>query len=155
MVRRLDPEISIGALARRTGLAASAIRYYEDIGLVAAQRTASGARRFRRSDIRRLSLVRILQQFGFTLSRIGDELRRLPSTRAPDSEDWQSIAAGLRDDIDQRIATLERLRDNLDGCIGCGCLSLKNCALFNAGDRAANHGPGARYLMGDRPDASS
>lgn len=144
-------ELTIGALSRRTGLAASAIRYYEEIGLLSARRAASGDRRYPRAEIRRLSLVRLLQRFGFSLARIGEVLGRLPSDRAPNEADWQRIAGDLRGELDERIRVLERLRDDLDGCIGCGCLSLKSCALFNPGDAAAEKGDGPRWLMGDRP----
>ncbi len=155
-MRRLkkdEPRLSIGAVARRTGLAVSAIRYYEEQGLVAPIRDAGGRRHFPRSDIRRLSFVRVLQGFGFTLSRIRAVLGVLPDARTPTPEDWAGIAETLRGEIDARIATLERMRDDLDGCIGCGCLSLSRCALYNPADSAAGKGPGARYLMGDRPDA--
>lgn len=147
-----EPVLSIGKLAARTGLAVSAIRYYETQGLVRALRTEAGQRRFRRSDIRRLSFVRIAQQLGFPLSRIAAVLAELPQGRTPDREDWARIADGFRGDLDARIETLTRMRDNLDGCIGCGCLSLKKCALFNPGDAAAAKGAGPRYLMGDRPE---
>lgn len=143
--------LSIGQLARRTGLAVSAIRYYEAQGLIAAERNAGGQRRFLRSDIRRLSFVMIAQQFGFSLARIREELALLPEGRTPNEADWRRIAASFREELDQRIATLERLRDDLDGCIGCGCLSLKRCKLYNPEDRAAARGPGPRYLMGDSP----
>lgn len=144
-------EISIGALARRTGLAHSAIRYYEEQGLVHPERTASGQRRFLRSDIRRLSFVMIAQRLGFPLARIRTVLAALPDRRTPTAGDWAKISAGLRDDLDVRIAQLTALRDKLDGCIGCGCLSLERCALYNPDDAAAANGPGPRYLMGDRP----
>lgn len=144
-------DISIGALAKRTGLAVSAIRYYETQGLVAPLRSDGGQRRFARSDIRRLSFVRIAQQFGFTIPEIAALLGGLPKARTPTEADWRGIAALFRADLDARIETLERLRDHLDGCIGCGCLSLKTCALYNPGDRAGRRGPGPRYLMGERP----
>ncbi|MEM1065116.1 MAG: redox-sensitive transcriptional activator SoxR [Pseudomonadota bacterium] len=146
-----DPEITITTLGRRTGLAASALRFYEERGLLLAGRTRGGSRRFRRSDIRRVSFIRILQQFGFSLARIAEILAQLPERRTPTEADWRNIAEGLREDIDSRIATLERMRDSLDGCIGCGCLSLKRCALYNPKDKAGRSGPGARYLMGERP----
>ncbi|GGH35229.1 MerR family transcriptional regulator, redox-sensitive transcriptional activator SoxR [Cribrihabitans marinus] len=145
--------LSIGALARRTGLAVSAIRYYEAQGLIAPWRNPGGQRRFQRADIRRLSFVMIAQQFGLSLPQIREVLAGLPQGRTPTPEDWARIGAGLRTHLDQRIETLVRLRDNLDGCIGCGCLSLPNCALYNPGDRANERGAGPRYLMGDRPEA--
>ena len=144
--------LSIGDIAARTGLAVSAIRYYEMQGLIAPWRNAAGRRRFQRADIRRLSFVMIAQQFGFTLPQIRVELDRLPKHRAPTKADWSRISAEFRSGLDARITRLENLRDTLDGCIGCGCLSLDACALYNADDRAAQRGTGPRYLMGDSPD---
>ncbi|WP_299624877.1 redox-sensitive transcriptional activator SoxR [uncultured Tateyamaria sp.] len=144
--------LSIGDMAARTGLAVSAIRYYEDEGLVAPWRNDAGRRRFQRADIRRLSFIMVAQQFGFTLAQIKVELDKLPRHRAPSKADWARISAAFRDDLNIRIARLEKLRDTLDGCIGCGCLSLEACALYNPADRAATRGTGPRYLMGDRPD---
>ncbi|MGZ2256736.1 redox-sensitive transcriptional activator SoxR [Roseobacter sp. A03A-229] len=149
----LNDGLSIGALASRTGLAVSAIRYYEAQGLIKPWRNPGGQRRFERSDLRRLSFVMIAQQFGFTLPEIRAELDRLPGGRTPTKADWARISAGFRDRLDEKIETLTRLRDNLDGCIGCGCLSLPNCALYNPTDRAAEKGAGPRYLMGDWPEA--
>ena len=145
--------LSIGALAKRTGLAVSAIRYYEAQGLIAPWRNAGGQRRFDRADLRRLSFIMIAQQFGFTLPQIKAELDRLPGGRTPTKADWTRISEGFRAALDARIATLNRLRDNLDGCIGCGCLSLEACALYNPIDQAGEKGPGPRYLMGDEPAA--
>lgn len=145
--------LSIGQLAARTGLAVSAIRYYETQGLIEPLRNAGGQRRFMRADIRRLSFVQIAQQFGFSIARIRALLDELPQGRAPNEKDWAMIGQIFRADLDQRIETLEKLRDNLDGCIGCGCLSMKKCALYNPDDRVAAKGAGPRYLMGDRPDA--
>lgn len=144
--------LSIGEIAARTGLAVSAIRYYEEEGLVAPWRNPAGRRRFQRADIRRLSFVMVAQQFGFTLSQIRAELDRLPRHRAPTKADWARISETFRDGLDSRIARLQRLRDTLDGCIGCGCLSLEACALYNPADRAARHGTGPRYVLGNRPD---
>jgi len=143
--------LAIGALARRTGLAVSAIRYYEAQGLIAPWRNAGGQRRYQRADIRRLSFVMIAQQFGLTLPEIREVLSGLPGNRTPTPKDWQKISVGLRALLDERINTLMRLRDNLDGCIGCGCLSLPKCALYNPDDQAKLHGSGPRYLMGDAP----
>ncbi|MEW9919705.1 redox-sensitive transcriptional activator SoxR [Marimonas sp. MJW-29] len=145
--------LSIGALADRTGLAVSAIRYYEAQGLIRPWRNAGGQRRFERADLRRLSFVMIAQQFGFTLPQIKALLDQLPGGRTPTKSDWASISEGFREALDQRIETLTRLRDNLDGCIGCGCLSLEACALYNPTDRAAQKGQGPRYLMGDSPES--
>jgi len=142
--------LTIGELARRTGLSVSAIRFYEARGLVEAIRTGGNQRRFMRSDIRRLSFALIAQRCGLTLAEIQDEMAMLPHGRAPNKADWQSISARLRSTLDERIAMLERTRDRLDGCIGCGCLSLETCALYNPGDRAARAGQGPRFLLGDR-----
>ena len=146
--------LSIGDIAARTGLAVSAIRYYEEEGLVAPWRNDAGRRRFQRADIRRLSFIMVAQQFGFTLAQIKVELDRLPRHRAPTKADWTRISAQFRDELDSRIAQLQKLRDTLDGCIGCGCLSLEACALHNPADRAAQRGTGPRYLMGDAPEPS-
>lgn len=143
--------LSIGALATRTGLAVSAIRYYEAQGLIAPWRNAGGQRRFQRADIRRLSFVMIAQQFGFSLPEIRGLLDQLPNRRTPTPADWAAISTQFRTRLDARIATLQKLRDNLDGCIGCGCLSLPKCALYNPADRAQAKGAGPRYLMGDDP----
>lgn len=144
--------MSIGQLAERTGLAVSAIRYYETQGLIISERNAGGQRRFLRSDIRRLSFVMISQQFGFTIDQIRYQLQTLPEERTPTKKDWARISRSFRKALDAKIETLTRLRDNLDGCIGCGCLSLKKCTLYNPEDRAQRLGAGPRYLMGDSPD---
>lgn len=148
---RTSPGFSIGFIAQRTGLSVSAIRFYESRGLVSPDRNAGGQRRFSSSDIRRLSFVLIAQQLGFTIEQIGEQLRALPKGRAPTQRDWTHMSRRFRKDIEQRIDTLTQLRDKLDGCIGCGCLSLKKCALYNADDRAAGLGAGPRYLLGDNP----
>jgi MerR family transcriptional regulator, redox-sensitive transcriptional activator SoxR len=145
--------LPIGELARRTGLSTSAIRFYESKGLVSARRNAAGQRRFPRSDIRRLSFVLIAQQLGMSIDEIGTVLSRLPDARTPTQRDWAAISRSIRKDLDARIATLERLRDRLDGCIGCGCLSLDNCALYNPEDRLNARGPGPRILLGDAPSS--
>ncbi|HEX8062239.1 MAG TPA: redox-sensitive transcriptional activator SoxR [Allosphingosinicella sp.] len=141
--------LTIGDLARRTGLSVSAIRFYEARGLVGAIRTGGNQRRFMRSDIRRLSFALIAQRCGLTLSEIQAEMASLPNGRAPNKADWQAISERLRSTLDARIAMLERTRDRLDGCIGCGCLSLDTCRLYNPGDRAGRAGPGPRFLLGD------
>lgn len=137
--------ITIGDLAARTGVAVSAIRFYEGKGLVAALRTRGNQRRFLRADIRRVSFILIAQGLGLSLEEIAAELARLPGERTPNAADWARISKALRARIDARIAALERTRANLDGCIGCGCLSLKRCALYNPGDKAAREGTGPRY----------
>lgn len=143
--------LTIGQLAQRTGLSISAIRYYETQGLVSPERNAGGQRRFLRSDIRRLSFVLIAQQFGFTISQICEQLQMIPDGNAPSKDDWAKISIEFRQELDSKIETLTRMRDLLDGCIGCGCLSLTKCALYNPEDRARMHGAGPRYLMGNRP----
>ena len=141
--------LPIGALAARTGLSVSAIRFYEARGLIEALRNAGGQRRFLRSDIRRLSFIRIAQQLGFSIAEIEAELAALPQGRTPNQADWARMSRGFRAKLDARIAALERLRDRLDGCIGCGCLSLRKCALYNPEDRLRRRGPGARLILGD------
>jgi len=141
--------LTIGDLARRTGLAVSAIRFYETHGILAPLRNAGGHRRYDRADIRRLSFAMIAQRLGLPLAEIALHMRDLPAHRAPNRRDWERISQAMRAQLDARIATLTQLRDNLDGCIGCGCLSLDTCSLYNADDRAAAKGSGPRYLMGD------
>jgi MerR family redox-sensitive transcriptional activator SoxR len=142
--------LSIGDLARRTGLTVSAIRFYEARGLVSAIRTDGNQRRFMRSDIRRLSFALIVQRLGLTLAEIEAELATLPPDRPPTRQDWEAISLRVRGALQSRIEMLEKTRDLLDGCIGCGCLSLDRCVLYNPGDRAARAGPGPRFLIGDR-----
>lgn len=149
---RKSDALSIGQLAQRTGLAVSAIRYYETKNLIQPERNSGGQRRYLRADIRRLSFVQIAQNFGFTLPQISDLLADLPDKRTPTKRDWEKISRQFRGTLDARIQALEQLRDNLDGCIGCGCLSLQKCRLYNADDRAARLGPGPRYVLGDHPD---
>ncbi len=142
------PLLTIGELARRTGLSVSAIRFYEARGLVSAIRTSGNQRRFLRSDIRRLSFALIAQRLGLTLGEIETELSTLPQGRAPTQKDWETISRRVRGTLNARIAMLENMRDLLDGCIGCGCLSLERCALYNPEDRAARAGAGPRFLLG-------
>lgn len=139
--------LTIGQVAARTGLAVSAIRFYEAEGLVFPARSAAGQRRFARADLRRLSFVKVAVEMGFALGRIKAEMAHLPKDRAPSRDEWARIAEGFRADIDARIGALTRLRDQLEGCIGCGCLSMKACALYNPDDIAGQNGPGARYLL--------
>ena len=139
--------LTIGDLAARTGLSVSAIRFYEEKGLVHPLRSSGGQRRFLRSDIRRLSFVLIAQQLGLSIGEIAAQLKLLPEERAPTQRDWTRISKAIRGTIDARIAELERTRDRLDGCIGCGCLSLKKCQLYNPEDRAGLKGPGPRHLI--------
>ena len=146
--------LSIGFVAERTGLAVSAVRYYEEQGLVTPSRNAGGQRSFERSDIRRLSFVRIAQGLGFSISEIREALKSLPDNRTPTKADWSRISNEFGSILDARIAQMQSLREKLDGCIGCGCLSLDRCKLYNPEDRAARLGQGPRYLLGDRPDTS-
>ncbi len=144
--------LSIGDLARRTGVSVSAIRFYEQRGLVRAIRTSGNQRRFARSDIRRLSFALIAQRLGLSLGQIETELATLPAGRTPTREDWQAVSRRIRGVLEAKIALLEQTRDRLDGCIGCGCLSLDRCALYNPDDRAARAGPGPRFLLGDKAE---
>jgi MerR family redox-sensitive transcriptional activator SoxR len=143
--------LSIGDLSRRTGISVSAIRFYEARGLVQAIRTRGNQRRFMRADIRRLSFALIAQQLGLKLTEIEAELATLPQGRPPTRRDWQAISRQIRTALQAKIEMLEKTRDLLDGCIGCGCLSLDRCALYNRDDRAARGGAGPRFLLGDRP----
>lgn len=149
MKKKIETTLSIGAVAKRTGLAVSAIRYYEEQGLVQSERNNGWQRRFLRSDIRRLSFIIISQDLGFSLDQIREQLNRLPDRRTPTAKDWSKMSINFRVHIDAKIQSLTQLRDKLDGCIGCGCLSLDKCKLYNKDDRAAKKGVGARYLMGD------
>ena len=142
--------LSIGELSRRTGLSVSAIRFYETRGLVKAVRTTGNQQRFMRADIRRLSFAQIARRLGLTLTEIEAELATLPQGRAPTRQDWQVISARIRGALQGRIEMLQKTRDLLDSCIGCGCLSLDRCALYNPNDRAARAGAGPRFLLGDR-----
>ncbi len=146
MALRSTDLLSIGELARRTGLSVSAIRYYEERGLVEPIRTGGNQRRFLRGDIRRLSFVLIAQNLGLTLGEIELELARLPQGRNPTAADWKGISGRVRAAIDARIATLEKTRKDLDGCIGCGCLSLRKCRLYNPEDTWGEGGSGPRVL---------
>ncbi len=138
--------LTIGDLAKRTGLAVSAIRFYETHGIVAPVRNAGGHRRYGGHDLRRLSFVMAAQKLGFPLADIADHLRPLPAHKAPSKADWTRISKTFARDIETRIAALTDLRDKLDGCIGCGCLSLKSCALYNPADIKGRDGTGPRNL---------
>jgi MerR family redox-sensitive transcriptional activator SoxR len=139
--------IPIGTLAQRTGLAVSAIRFYESKGLLTSQRTSGNQRRFLRSDIRRLSFILIAQRLGLGLVEIEQALATLPQGRTPTLSDWQRISRSLRSELDSRIKLLTRTRAKLEECIGCGCLSLQRCQLYNKEDRAAAAGPGPRFVL--------
>jgi MerR family redox-sensitive transcriptional activator SoxR len=141
--------LTIGEVAKRSGVAASALRFYEDKGLIASERAGSGHRRYQRPVLRRIAFIVFAQRIGLTLSEIGEELAKLPPERAPNRRDWSRLSSKWSSRIDQRISELERLRAGLTECIGCGCLSLDRCALSNPGDRASRLGPGPRYWIGD------
>jgi MerR family redox-sensitive transcriptional activator SoxR len=143
--------LTIGEVARRSGVAASALRFYEDRSLITSERAGSGHRRYPRPVLRRIAFIVFAQRIGLTLDEIGAELARLPPDRVPNRRDWSRLSRGWVSRIDQRIAELERLKLGLTECIGCGCLSLDRCRLANADDRAARLGPGPRYWAGDRP----
>jgi MerR family transcriptional regulator, redox-sensitive transcriptional activator SoxR len=143
--------LTISEVARRSGVAASALRFYEERGLISSERAGSGHRRYRRAVLRRIAFVVFAQRIGLTLDEIGAELAKLPPDRAPNRRDWSRLSSGWTARIDDRIAELERLRAGLTECIGCGCLSLERCQLSNPQDRAATLGPGPRYWIGDRP----
>lgn len=143
--------ISISDLARRSGVAASALRYYEQQGLIRASRSAGGRRQFMRSDLRRVAFIRAAQQVGLSLDDIRTALTTLPQERTPTKRDWEKLAKQWVPLLDARIAELTRMKEKLTSCIGCGCLSLQTCALYNPDDTAAQRGPGARYLLGDTP----
>lgn len=144
--------LPIGEVAARSGVAASALRYYESEGLIAAERSAGGRRMFPRHVLRRVAFIRVAQRVGLSLDEIADALSRLPAGRAPTAREWSRISGTWRARIDEQIAALERTRDDLSSCIGCGCLSLTRCRLYNPGDAAADLGDGPRFLLGDEPD---
>jgi len=144
----MDKVITISEAARRSGVAASALRFYEERGLIASERRAAGHRRYPRSVLRRIAFIVFAQRVGLTLDEIGAELAKLPLDRAPIRNDWSRLSQGWARRIDQRIAELERLKAGLTECIGCGCLSLDRCRLANPEDRVARHGPGPRYWIG-------
>lgn len=147
----MDERISISEVARRSGVAASALRFYEERGLIQAERAGSGHRRFHRAVLRRIAFIVFAQRVGLSLDEIASELAKLPANRAPTGRDWSRLSGTWTARIDERIAELQRLKAGLTNCIGCGCLSLEQCQLSNPGDRAARLGPGPRYLIGDRP----
>ena len=139
--------VTIGEMAARTGVAPSALRYYEKLGLIHSERTSGNQRRYARSMLRRVSFIRIAQRVGLSLDEIRDALATLPAERTPTKADWTRLSQAWRSRLDEQIGLLERLRDNLDSCIGCGCLSLKRCALYNPADILAEQGPGPRILL--------
>lgn len=149
--------LTIGQLSARSGLASSALRYYEELGLVESVRTTGNQRRYTQATLRRVAFVRSAQRVGLTLDEVAEALATLPSGRTPTRSDWTRLSRSWRPRIEAQIERLERLRDKLDSCIGCGCLSLRTCALNNPGDQAAPRGPGAVYLApasGEAEDGS-
>ena len=144
-----DEELSIGTVAARAGVNVSALRFYEERGLIRSHRSQGGQRRYGRSVLRRLAFIQVAQRVGLTLEEIGRALATLPEDEALTTKDWKRLSATWRPMLDERIRLLEGLRDELESCIGCGCLSLEHCRLRNPGDRAAGLGSGPRYLLGD------
>ncbi len=150
MVRGVEHELlTIGAMSERTGVAPSALRFYEAEGLIHATRSDGGQRRYTRDTIRRVSFIRVAQQVGLRLDEIGRALESLPENRTPNKHDWERLSTSWAPRIDHQIRILERLRDRLTSCIGCGCLSLHACRLLNPGDEVAARGPGPRYILDD------
>ena len=148
--------MTIGEVATRTGCATSALRFYEERGLISSERNTAGHRRYRSEVLRRVSFILIAQKVGLKLEEIAEALASLPNGRTPTAGDWQLLAAGWRPSLDERIEVLTRLRNQLDSCIGCGCLSLEACGMWNPDDDAADLGQGARYLLSDeRPPSVS
>ena len=146
-------ELTPAELAARAGVAVSALHFYEREGLIASRRTAGNQRRYHRDMLRRVAFIRVSQSLGISLRRIAVALASLPADRSPTKADWARLCRGWRSDLDARIEQLVRLRDTLDGCIGCGCLSLRSCALYNAGDTLAGDGPGPRRQIVERGPA--
>lgn len=149
---RKDDRIAIGVLATRSGVTTSTIRFYDELGLLTAERTTGGHRVYPRHALRRLSFIRVAQRLGLSLEEIAAALGRLPADRAPTKAEWGRLSRAWRARLDERIAELERLRDDLTGCIGCGCLSLATCRLYNPQDAASTSGKGPRFLLGDDPE---
>lgn len=150
--KRAKKGFLIGRVASRTGVSVSALRFYEEKGLLQSSRNSAGRRVYAAADIRRVSFIIIAQKLGFSLKRIKQVLDGLPNNRTPTADDWDTIGQTFQTDIDERIKALTRLKSKLSSCIGCGCLSLKTCALYNEDDIAREKGTGPRYLMGDSPD---
>ena len=145
----MNDELTIGALSDRTGVAPSALRYYESEGLIVAERTSGNQRRYRREVVRRVSFIRAAQEVGLSLDEIGEALATLPGRRTPTDDDWAALASSWAPRIDAQIRKLERLRDRLGSCIGCGCLSMSRCRIFNNDDHLASRGPGPRLVLDD------
>ena len=144
--------LTIGDLADRSGVATSALRFYETKGLIESRRTDGNQRRYTRATLRRVALIRAGQELGLSLAELSDALATLPHDKTPNKKDWERLSRMWRKRLDGQIAELIALRDELTDCIGCGCLSLKSCAIFNPGDVASSLGAGPRYLLGDTSD---
>lgn len=149
----MDGLLSISEVARRSGVAASALRFYEDRGLIESERAGSGHRRYGRGVLRRIAFIVFAQKIGLSLDEVAAELARLPRNRVPERADWAKLSAGWTRRIEERIQELQRLRDGLTECIGCGCLSLGQCRMANPGDRAARQGAGPRYWLAGKSPA--
>ncbi|MEH1059271.1 redox-sensitive transcriptional activator SoxR [Micromonospora sp. CPCC 206171] len=147
----MHESLTIGQLSTRSGVAPSALRYYERLGLIRAERTGGNQRRYPRTELRRVAFIRISQQVGISLEEIREALDSLPASRTPTPDDWAALSRVWRERLDEKIRLLGKLRDDLDGCIGCGCLSLQRCTLYNPGDSLAGEGPGARLVL-PRPE---
>lgn len=147
--------LSIGETARRSGVAASTLRFYESRGLISSHRIGGNHRRYHRAMLRRIAIIRVAQTLGLSLRDIAAAFESLPAGRTPTRKDWARLSASWGRQLDQRIADLQNLRARLGGCIGCGCLSMQTCALYNCGDEAARLGAGPRYLLGDDPPRDS
>ena len=143
--------LTIGDAARRSGVATSALRFYESRGLISSLRVHGNHRRYQRATLRRIAIIRVAQTLGLSLAEIASAFESLPDGRNPTRKDWEKLSTRWGRQLEQRIADLQNLRDRLGGCIGCGCLSLTHCSLYNAGDEAADLGSGPRYLLGDVP----
>jgi len=147
----MDNVLTIQEISRRSGVSASALRFYEERGLISSERSGSGHRRFARAVLRRIAFIVFAQRIGVSLAEIGAELAKLPAGRVPSGRDWGRLSRQWSARVDERIAELERLKAGLTECIGCGCLSLERCRFANPADRAARLGPGPRYWIADRP----
>ncbi len=150
----MPSELSIGEVATRSGVAPSALRFYEREGLIASTRTDGNQRRYDRAVLRRIAFIQAGRAAGIPLAEVNAALARLPANRTPSRRDWERLSNRWRADLDERIATLQALRERLTTCIGCGCLSIDKCELLNPDDEAADQGPGAHFLLEDQPESS-
>lgn len=145
----MGDQLTIGQVAQRSGVATSALRFYEERGLISSERASSGHRRYRRQVLRRIAFISFAQKLGLSLGEIGAELAKLPTDRVPTGQDWSRLSSPWMRRIEEQLAELERLKKGLGQCIGCGCLSLERCRLANPGDRAANRGSGPRFWLAE------